>query len=239
MGRGSKKAESDEAPGAPLWMVTFSDCMTLLLTFFVLLLSFSSFDDKVFRKLKMSFMEALPGASHPDEKNRDAVLLIEQIETMPELVEGSEKPTLIKGLDNNLKEDTPTDFRRLKVFTISSERIFWGRGTLISAEGRRIMTKMASFLKEVPSRVGVSENGPASEQGAVLGTPYGEQLGLPRAWAVMEYLTTEQNLSKKWFSISAASTLAQESLRSGEPARASLEPERTVEIILLERSVYN
>ncbi len=94
------------------------------------------------------------------------------------------------------------------------------------------MTKMASFLKEVPSRVVVSENGPASEEGA-------EQLGLPRAWAVMEYLTTEQNLNKRRFSISAASTLAQESLRSGEPARASLEPERTVKIVLLERSVYN
>ncbi len=232
MGRGSKKAKPDEAPGAPEWIVTFSDCMTLLLTFFVLLLSFSSFDDNVFRKLKMSFMEALPGASHPDKKNRDSVLSIEQIETIPELVEGSEKPTLIKGLDDNSKEDTPTDFRRLKVFTISSGKIFWGRGTLISAEGRRIMTKMASFLKEVPSRVVVSENGPASEEGA-------ERLGLPRAWAVMEYLTTGQNLNKKWFSISAASTLAQESLRSGEPARASLEPERTVKIVLLERSVYN
>jgi len=232
MGHGSKQAEPDEAPGAPEWMVTFSDCMTLLLTFFVLLLSFSSFDEKVFRKLKASFSKALPGVSQPDEANRDAVLPMEQIEETPELIEGSEKPTLIKGLEDNLKEDTPTDFRRWKVFSISSERIFWGKGTLISAEGRRIMTKMASFLKEVPSRVVISENGIASEEDA-------EQLGLPRAWAVMEYLTTEHNLNKKWFSISAASTLAQESLRSGEQARASTEPERTVDIVLLERSIYN
>jgi len=232
MGRGSKQAESDEAPGAPEWMVTFSDCMTLLLTFFVLLLSFSSFDEKVFWKLKASFSKALPDVSQSDKANRDAVLPMEQIEMTPELVEGSEKPTLLKGLDDNLKEDTPADFRRLKVFSIPSERIFWGKGTLISAEGSRIMTKMASFLEEVPSRVVVSENGPASEEDA-------EQLGLPRAWAVMEYLTTEHNLNKKWFSISAASTLAQESLRSGEPARASTEPERIVEIVLLERSIYN
>ncbi len=232
MRRGSKKAEPDEAPGAPEWMVTFSDCMTLLLTFFVLLLSFSSFDEKVFLKLHASFLDALPEASQSDEANRDAVLPTKQIEETSELVEGSEKPTLIKGLEDNLKEDTPVDFRRWKVFLISSERIFWGRGTLISAEGRHIMTKMASFLREVPSRVVVSENGPAGEDDA-------EQLGLPRAWAVMEYLTTEQNLNKKWFSISAASTLAQESLRSSEPARASTEPERIVEIVLLERSIYN
>jgi chemotaxis protein MotB len=232
MRRRSKKEEPDEAPGAPVWMVTFSDCMTLLLTFFVLLLSFSSFDEKVFRKLKASFLKALPDVIQSDEANKDAVLPTEQIEVTPELVEGSEKPTLIKGFEDNLKEDTPVDFRRRKVFTISSEIIFWGKGTLISTEGRHIMAKMASFLKEVPSRVVVSENGPASEEGA-------ERLGLPRAWAVMEYLTTEHNLNKKWFSISAASTLAQGSLRSGEPARASTEPERIVEIVLLERSIYN
>ena len=232
MGRGSKQAESDEAPGAPEWMVTFSDCMTLLLTFFVLLLSFSSFDEKVFRRLQASFFNALPGVNQSDEASRDAVLPTEQIEETPELVEGSEKPTLIRGLKDNLKEDTPTDFRRRKVFLISSEKIFWGKGTLISAEGRRIMTKMASFLKEVPARVVVNENGSASEEGV-------DQLGLSRAWAVMKYLTTEHNLNKKWFSISAASTLAQGSLRSGEPARASTEPERVVEIVLLEQSTYN
>jgi len=232
MRRGSKKAESDEVQGAPEWMVTFSDCMTLLLTFFVLLLSFSSFDEKVFRRLQAAFFNILSGVNQSDEASRDAVLPTEQIEETPELVEGSEKPTLNKGLEDNLKEETPTDFRSRKVFSISSERIFWGRGTLISAEGRRIMTKMASFLKEVPSRVVVNENGPASEEGA-------EQLGLSRAWAVMKYLTTEHNLNKKWFSISAASTLAQGSLRSGEPDRASTEPERILEIVLLERSIYN
>jgi len=232
MARAGKQVEEDETPGAPEWMVTFSDCMTLLLTFFVLLLSFSSFDERVFRKLQMSFMNALPAVSKSDKENKDSVLPAKQIQTMAELFEGSEKPTLIIGSEDNLNEDTPADFRRWKVFSISSERIFWGKGTLISAEGRRIMTKMASFLKEVPSRIVVSENGPASEEGA-------EQLGLPRAWAVMEYLTTEQNLNKKWFSISAASTTAQVSLRSGEPARASTEPERIVEIVLLERSIYN
>ena len=232
MRRWSKKAESDEAPGAPEWMVTFSDCMTLLLTFFVLLLSFSSFDEKVFWKLKASFSKALPGVNRSDEAIRDAFLPTEQIEETRELIEGSEKPTLLKGFDHSLKKDTPADFRRWKVFSISSERIFWGKGTLISAEGRRIMNKMASFLEEVPNRIVVSENRPASEAGA-------EQLGLPRAWAVIEYLTTEHKLDKKRFSISAASTLAQESLRSGEPAHASLEPERTVEIVLLERSIYN
>jgi hypothetical protein len=73
------------------------------------------------------------------------------------------------------------------------------------------------------------------------------RFGLSRAWAVVEYLTTEQNLDKRWFSISAATTLAgfpqsrvpQGGPRRNEPARTGMEPERTVEIVLLERSIYN
>ena len=234
MARARKQVEEDEAPGAPEWMVTFSDCMTLLLTFFVLLLSFSSFDDKVFRKLRVIFMDALPVPStrQSKEQSRDAVLPTEQIDMTPELREGSEKPTLLTGLDNNVREETPADFRSRKVFSISSEKVFWGNGALISAEGRRIMTKMGSFLKEVPSRVVICENGPAGKGGT-------EQLGLSRAWAVLEYLSSSQNLDKNWFSVSAGSILAQESLISGEPSRTSIKSERTLEIVLLERSVYD
>jgi hypothetical protein len=118
------------------------------------------------------------------------------------------------------------------VFSISSEEVFWGKGALISAEGRRIMTKMATFLKEVPSRVVICENGPADKGGA-------EQLGLSRAWAVLEYLSSSQNLDKNWFSVSAGSILAQEGLRSSEPSSTNLKSERTLEIVLLERSIYD
>lgn len=39
---GEKKKFEDEAPGTPEWIVTFTDLMSLLLTFFVLLLTFST-----------------------------------------------------------------------------------------------------------------------------------------------------------------------------------------------------
>ena len=68
--------------------------------FFVLLLSFSSFDEKVFRKLKIIFLDAFPNTSQSNEINRDAVLPTEQIEMTPDLGEGSEKPTLHQGLEN-------------------------------------------------------------------------------------------------------------------------------------------
>ena len=64
--------EEDGPPGAPKWMVTFSDCMTLLLTFFVLLLTFSSFDDKSFRKMTTALSTALPSVSTAETRGRVA-----------------------------------------------------------------------------------------------------------------------------------------------------------------------
>jgi chemotaxis protein MotB len=50
-------AEENE-PGAPEWMVTFGDLMSLLLTFFVLLLSFSQMDNLRFKELAGSLERA-------------------------------------------------------------------------------------------------------------------------------------------------------------------------------------
>ncbi len=227
-----KPPEDDGGTGAPEWMVTFSDCMTLLLTFFVLLLSFSSFDDQSFPRLKAIFAKELASANINKKKDRSALTESVLLQPNYDFEQGSEKPTLLKGLDNNVREETPADFRSRKVFSVSSEKVFWGNGALISAEGRRIITTIASFLEEVPSRVVICENGPAGKGGA-------EQLGLSRAWAVLEYLSSSQNLDKNWFSVSAGSTIVQEGLRSGEPSRTSLKSERTLEIVLLERSIYD
>ncbi|RKY24950.1 MAG: hypothetical protein DRP62_02505 [Planctomycetota bacterium] len=226
MGRSRKQPELEQAAGAPEWMVTFSDCMTLLLTFFVLLLSFSSFDDKVFRKLKVIFAEALPSVSPETTRDKDAFLDTPQFMYQQEIDKGSEKPTLSSGTENNLKEDTkPVDFRNRKVFLIPSGRIFWGKGTVISFRGRRILSAMASFLKEAPNRIVISENKHSADNS--------EHLGLRRAWAVLNYLTSKQAVDKSRFSISAASTLRE----TGDDERRM--NERMLEIVLLEQSIYN
>ncbi len=54
-----EKKKDDEQGGAPGWVVTFSDLMSLLLTFFVLLLSFSTISEKDFQRAIMSLQGAL------------------------------------------------------------------------------------------------------------------------------------------------------------------------------------
>ena len=55
-----KKKEEAKSGGAPEWMVTYSDMVTLLLTFFVMLLAMASFEspgrvDKVIESLRRAF----------------------------------------------------------------------------------------------------------------------------------------------------------------------------------------
>ncbi|MFC1736284.1 flagellar motor protein MotB [Candidatus Hydrogenedentota bacterium] len=59
MPRNKKSGGADGSPGAPAWMVTFGDLMSLLLTFFVLLLSFSTTQEEDFKKAMESFRLAL------------------------------------------------------------------------------------------------------------------------------------------------------------------------------------
>jgi chemotaxis protein MotB len=221
-----KKAPSDDGPaGAPEWMVTFSDCMTLLLTFFVLLLSFSSFDDKLFHDTMVVLSEEF-SVSKEEKDAKKALLPTGTVKHEKEHGKGSEKPTLIKGEGANLiKEEHETEnFHDRKIFLIPSSDIFMGKGIIISAHGRKVLTEMAPFIKEIPNRIVISENS-QTKSGDNKGS------GLQRAWAVTQYLTAEQGLDKKQFSISAASTVTGSNQFNKD--------ERLLEIVFLERSIYN
>lgn len=234
MARRKRKPEPVHAPGAPEWMVTFSDCMTLLLTFFVLLLSFSSFDEKVFYSLKVIYSEGLTTINPITRSNRDAFKReIEPISTLQELDKGSEKPTPEDdNKDALIKEKPLVDLDRGKVILIPSKNIFWGKGEIISPSGRKSLSVLASFLAKVPNRVVISEHGPADGQ-------RNADYSLPRAWAVSEHLVEVHGLAQKQFSLSAASTLPPTGLDSSEPDSLRTQSGRTVEIVLLDRSIHD
>ena len=223
--------EDEEQGGAPEWMVTFSDCMTLLLTFFVLLLSFSSFDVAEFEYLKEAFAKEFSSISLVRTKPSVVAdtVLVPQIK---ELDEGSEKPTLERGSENNLQkeEEEPTNINDRKVFLSFSDKVFLGKGAVISLQGRKALSYMASFLKQVPNRVVISENGPLDEKSS-------EHSGLQRAWAVQKYFVTKHGLDKNKFNI-AAGTL-QKNFDIGNNTDSDTKSERMLDIILRERSIYD
>ena len=232
MARTKKQAESDDEPGAPEWMVTFSDCMTLLLTFFVLLLSFSSFDDnRVFLRLKIIYSKALTSIAPITQIERNALFYLAPVKYVAELDKGSETSTSEQGLEDGLmKEAKIMNLTTGVAFLVPSKKFFWAKGSALSVEGRRILDTMTPLLKASPSRIVISENGAVDGESS-------ENFGLSRAWAVMEYLVKGKQIDSDRFSISADGTLAQEGFENVKPGWP--ETERIVEIVLLQRSIYN
>ena len=212
-----RRGVSDDDVGAPEWMVTFSDCMTLLLTFFVLLLSFSSFDKETLPALGQSLAKALPSIGLSGKNKQDSMYEKQPSSKEVKETEGSEVPSnAVKQTTNFMKEKKPLDFRNLKVFTIESKDFFWGRGYALSKDGCGVLNTLADYLKHRTGRIVISENGPNGE----------ELLGLQRSIAVMDYLTKKHTIKKDRFNISCATTMRQPP------------PQRQVEITLLDRSIY-
>ncbi len=63
--KSSKKKKDEGGGGAPAWMVTYSDMVTLLLTFFVLLLSMANMDPVKFTEASSSLKDAFGIHSRP------------------------------------------------------------------------------------------------------------------------------------------------------------------------------
>lgn len=225
MAREKKQVEEEIPEGAPEWMVTFSDCMTLLLTFFVLLLSFSSFSDKQdakYRQMADSFAQELSFSE--SKSSNEAVIVIQEPRNSQDKQKGSEQPTKEEGKEDQLKKQSePEKFRDQKVFLMASDDIFLGRTSRFSVSGRKHLKTMADYFKTLSNRIVITESGPQTATDA-------GDLGLKRAWAIVDYLTTKQGMDRQLFSISASGTV-----------HNGLMPEadRMLEIVLLERRVYH
>ncbi len=59
-----KEKDEEQGGGAPEWMVTFSDAMTLLMVFFILLFSMSTIDAKKEAQLSMAFNNIFNGGGN-------------------------------------------------------------------------------------------------------------------------------------------------------------------------------
>ena len=214
-----KKVEPEEPPGAPDWMVTFSDCMTLLLTFFVLLLSFSSFEPGKFNSMISNVGKGIPSMQNQEGQRRDSISRRDIVTPIEKSTKGSKVLTMTEDEYGNMrKKKRLTNFRNQKVFAIRSDKIFWGKGTTLTNDGKSIMENMAYFLKHSPSRVVISESD-LSVSGK------SDQIGQTRAVSVCELLQ-KNGLDKGRFSVTGSSMMPKK--KAG----------RYLVITLLERNMY-
>jgi chemotaxis protein MotB len=213
------KQEEEAAEGAPLWIISFADMMSLLMAFFVMLSTFSSFGPAEALKLRTAVTVALSpnlyGGWYPSQA-RTAVGA--QSIAAGQQEKGSEKPTLEETQGQGLlAEGKPQDLRTRRVFAIESKKIFWGGGVTLSRNGREFLDTLAAFANRVPGRIVIAENGPGDNP----------ELGLNRALRTLTHLAA-RGVAKDRCCIGTRGTLADQDLSR----------ERILEIAILDESIY-
>ena len=164
-----KENRQEDGPDGPgEWIVTFSDCMTLLLCFFVLLLTFSSFDEVELQKLAGAFKCETNDSIFPNSRMTKDSVVPPRPREADRTEKGSEMPTVS---DNTMtrhpavpemvfNDDAHKD---RKVFYLPSDWLFLGRGQVLTAEGRNYLSAIAGFMQRVPTRVVIGEVGPGAD----------------------------------------------------------------------------
>jgi len=197
-----RQPPSDDAAGGPgEWIVTFSDCMTLLLCFFVLLLTFSSFDEVSLQQLGKALDLSAYQSIFPSRKKNVTALVPAIDRPVDRTEEGAERLTETEARRTTNPEKLPDIFsvdayRDKKVFRIPSAILFWGRGGHLTPIGREMLDRIAVFMRRMPSKIVVQEVH-CGAPGAAVDT------ALTRAWTIVEYLTGTGEVEPERFSIAA------------------------------------
>ena len=127
-----KKKEEESAGGAPQWMVTYSDMVTLLLTFFVMLLAMASFDspgrvDAVIASLQKAFgVGGYSPAPDPAQKNPAPNTAESKKQDQVKPLVTQLREVLSKKISDDLVKMTKT---RTEVRVMLDERILFAPGS--------------------------------------------------------------------------------------------------------------
>jgi chemotaxis protein MotB len=201
-----KRRGDDDSGGTGSWMVTFSDLSTLLLTFFVLLLSVSSMDQRKLKSLFNNFTSScgillfkeygeiyqprevlIEGIT---QKLKDSLVVRKADDPIEDLSAGMEEE-LLKSAGGKLEIEYFKDGFKL---VFGDGLMFAPGGAEIREEMRPILAKVARFMEFTDYQVYIDGH---TDSIPLRGGEYGsnEELSLARAVAVMDYLVREHDLA--------------------------------------------
>jgi hypothetical protein len=201
--------------------------MSLLMAFFIMLLTFSSFDDVELEKMSGVFSYQSNNTIFSVPRGAKDGVMPPRDRVVDTTAEGSETPTdSTNGMIRNPKQLSivldEEAYKDRKVFYIPAHWLFWGRGTAFTQDGINHLRSMAEFMRMAPSRVVIGESGPDGKPGD------GLDVRLDRALAVMQVLTDQMKVPADQFAITATPM----------PIPVRLKGYRVVSIALISRKVY-
>jgi len=183
-----KKKEEKPPKGSPAYMTTYGDMMTLLLTFFVLLLSFSSMREAKFRRAMGSLKGALGVLPHEQSVIKPERVPIPQLTNLQE----SEIEESIVRLEDILSDQQLREAVRLQIsdrgmtITIDDPVMFESGDAGLRPKAYPILTRIASLARGWPNTIrieGHTDNDPIRTEKF----PSNWELSTARALSVLHF----------------------------------------------------
>ncbi|TVM16659.1 flagellar motor protein MotB [Oceanidesulfovibrio indonesiensis] len=238
---GRKRRRAPGGGGDPSWLITFSDLTTLLLTFFVLILSMSSMDRTILTKINV-FTQSLGFTT-----DRSAGRVPQRIQLILDLIED---PFSIMEKSNRIKDllfpdyILPPDINRSTLFenihilerpeglalVLSDSLLFEQASSELTPEARMLLKPLTELILFMTADVNISGH---TEGGGDLWNPVEQEavdpydLSMDRATSVLAFFV-QSGVAQRRFSISGyGPNWPYETLPGQDPL-----PNRRVEILL-------
>jgi len=151
--------KSEEKEGAPEWMMTFGDLMSQLLTFFILLISFSMFDEVKYNRVKGALeysFGVLPGWESPIVSPERVLPQRKKYNNEEERMRGIGYKLKIalaqQGKGENLKVNMTKEGLRLTLQEIEGRATFESGAAKLTPESGQVLDRIVEQIKkEFPS----------------------------------------------------------------------------------------
>jgi chemotaxis protein MotB len=158
----TEDTEEEGEAGAPLWMCTFADLVTLLMCFFVLLFAMSSTQQESFKELVKSLKSALGVQQVPEAGTREG-LIMHKVPTEEPKKEAVDE---LGGMVQKEIDEITSEVRELIMFnqlagqvkvsgdelgatiTISDVLLFPAGGAAMTKDGIDIIRKLVNILEQ-------------------------------------------------------------------------------------------
>ena len=195
-----KRSSLNDEGGAPAWILTFGDTMSLILTFFVLLFSFSTMDPRHFVAVSGEVQDAFGVASEVDQSEAqrapDARSSGESSTTLPEDVSRRQLADALEAM----RKASVDGAQSLRVFEtyrgvevlLPADRVFVADSAEISASSSALIALVASVAKGLPKAQRVVVEVPADAGEAT--TEHAWRLATQRAETLAQRLQDESGL---------------------------------------------
>ncbi len=208
MSRRRKNLEEKKS-GSPAWMTTFSDLTTLLLTFFVLLYSFSSIDAQKFKNMASALQSVLVGqggGSILEGDGSSGNMNLEEIQPTPHDKSSSQLNGETKEIYQRVKdfiekenlgaEVTLRADHRGVIIEIKENILFDSGKVELKPKSMVLLDKLTGLINEFDNEIiveGHTDNVPIDNKEF----PSNWELSVTRATTVVRYFTEEKNVDPK------------------------------------------